>query len=151
MNFDIMAFASSKIRLGGKKAYFNPAIYPNNKYFDCEGRSKFHLDIFKKDHNEGYTLSLKSSNMSENLNWPYAEFICSFGRKYEGNKQNRSELDGYYREHSISNDTKNNRNDDLKLDRKRHHFRPLQKAHIHIFKLIVKVDIHGYYVVEGSG
>ena len=60
-----MTFASSKIRYGVKKNYFDPAIYPNNKYFDCEGWSKLHLDITKKANNEGYTLSLKLSNMSE--------------------------------------------------------------------------------------
>ena len=39
----------------------------------------------------------------------------------------RSEWEGNYREHSISNDRKNNRPDGLKLDRKRQHLRPLLK------------------------
>ena len=117
--FDVMAFASSIKGNTGRKIYFDPAIYPNNKAFDCEGWSKLHLDITKKAHNEGYTLSLKSSNMSESYKWPYAKFICSYGRTYEGKKLKLSEWDGDYREHSISNDRKNNRNDGLKLDRKR--------------------------------
>ena len=39
----------------------------------------------------------------------------------------------------------------LKLDRKRHHFRPKEKIHIYLFKLIVKFDKHEYYVQCGSG
>ena len=65
MNFYIMAFATSKETKSGNKAYFYPVIYPNNKYFDCEGWSKIHLDITTKYHKEGYTLSLKSFSMTE--------------------------------------------------------------------------------------
>ena len=46
--------------------------------------------------------------------------------------------------------TEKNRKVGLKLDRKRQHFRP-KKSHICPFKLIVKVDKYGYYILQGNG
>ena len=45
-----MACVTSEVTERGEKAYFDPAIYPNNKYFDCEGWSKLHHYITKKYH-----------------------------------------------------------------------------------------------------
>ena len=124
---NIMAFATSKEKNGGNKAYFDPAIYPRNKDFDCEGWSKLHLDITKKLTMKGipYLWSLTIWQRTSNDHIP---IFCSFGRQYEGHKQKKSEWDGNYIEHSINNDRKNNRKDGLKLDRKIQHFRIKEKA-----------------------